>query len=129
MIKGVQLTGFEIQDWIEFGETDQNAKTWIWNQLMGETSKGDILEFVCITRGDEKLYAGLLRDSDGTDKGIVPAMFEKTKDGILKSVDYRGVVCLLELDSLDPVEKNERMERHIDDYAWCFLTSMPSDIS
>jgi len=128
MIKDVQLTGFEVQEWPDCGETDQNAREWIWNQLMGETAKGDTLEFVCITCRDEKLYAGLLMDSDGTVKGIVPAIYEKTKDGVLKSVDYKGDVHLLELDSLDPVEKNERTERNIDDYARSFLISEALEI-
>lgn len=128
MIKDVQLTGLEIQEWPDFGETDQNAREWIWNQLMGETAKGDTLEFVCITRRNEKLLAGLLRDTDGTIKGIVPALYEKAKDGMLKSVDYKGGVHLLELDSLDPVEKNERTNRDIDDYALELLTSMTLNI-
>ena len=121
MIRNVQINGLSVKKWINLDDSDQEAITWIWNQLMGETAKGDTLEFVTISRVNERLYAGLLKGKDNSIKGIVPAIYEKIEDGLLKSVDYKGCLRSLELDTLDPTEKVEHTNIGIDNYALQFL--------
>ena len=80
MIKGVQLTGFEIQDWTEFGETDQNAKTWIWNQLK---SMGARLMAIFCTHGmRENVFYADVRDVEifGTPDQILYCLDTAARD-------------------------------------------------
>ena len=48
MIRNVKLDGLETKPWDWYEEDEADAQTWIWNQLMGETAKGDTLEFLKI---------------------------------------------------------------------------------
>ena len=72
------------EPWQNDGTADEKAMTWIWNQLMGETSKGDTLEFAALVKqipgGEERLYAGLLKDWSGKLKAVVPAMYDQFED-------------------------------------------------
>ena len=92
MIKNVSLGQFIIKPWIKDKDfaVDDESVTWIWNQLMGETAKGDTLEFVKIRRSVETLFAGILKDARNEIKAIIPARYERYRDGILDTVDYAG---------------------------------------
>lgn len=112
MIRNAELKEFEIKDWISESKYEAEAMTWIWNQLMGETAKGDTLRFVKIYRGDEKLYAGVLKGTDGQIKAIIPTMYERYRNSILDSIDYSGRTehC----DGEDPDSEFEIGHREVD---------------
>ena len=92
MIKDVSLERFTLKPWIKDKDfaVDDESMTWIWNQLMVETAKGDTLEFVKIRRSAETLFAGILKDARNENKAIIPARYERYRDGILDTVDYAG---------------------------------------
>ena len=125
MIKDVSLERFTIKPWIKDKDfsVDDESVTWIWNQLMGETAKGDTLEFVKIRRSDETLLAGILKDVRNEIKAIIPARYERYRHGILDTVDYAGRT---EHDEGENPEY-EFMEGHVDidfeAFAHEFLTS------
>lgn len=81
-----ELNRFETQPW----DPEKHEMTWIWNQLMGETAKGDTLEYTVFKRGDEEIFAGVLRGSSGELKGLIPVMYEQFTDGVLLTIDYSG---------------------------------------
>ena len=56
MIRDMKLDGLVTEKWDWFFEEEQDAQTWIWNQLMGETAKGDSLEFVKIYRDEVLVF-------------------------------------------------------------------------
>lgn len=123
MIRNAKLDGFEIKEWDEFCDTDRIAMTWIWNQLMGETAKGDTLEFVTISRGDERVYAGLLRDGKGAMKGLIPAMYEREREGFLETVNYEGFIRRDDQDNLDAGLEIRPVNINVEDLAREFLSS------
>ncbi len=123
MIQNAKLDGFKIEKWDEFFDADRTAMTWIWNQLMGETEKGDTLEFVMICRPYERLYAGILRNAENEIKAIIPAMYEHHRNGILDTVDYKGCTEHDEGDVLDYKTKKGCIDICFDDFAHEFLTS------
>ena len=82
MIRNVKLEGLETKPWDWYEEDEADAQTWIWNQLMGETAKGDTLEFLKIYRDNEKLCTGILREATGKLKGIIPAIYEKIENDV-----------------------------------------------
>lgn len=123
MIRDAKLDGFEMKEWDEFSSTDRKAMTWIWNQLMGETTKGDTLEFMTINRGDERVYAGLLRDGKGAMKGLVPAMYEREHEGFLETVNYKGLIRRDDQDNLDAELEIRPVDVDVEDLARDFLSS------
>ena len=87
------LDNFSIDEWEAPDMIDERAMHWIWNELMGETAKGDTLSFVVITTIDnpkEKIFAGLLKDKNGEQKAIIPTIYENIKDGIMEVIDYNS---------------------------------------
>lgn len=89
----VSLENYSIKKWIAEDSRDDDAMHWIWNELMGETAKGDTLDFVVITKNtdaEEKVFTGILKDKNGSQKAIIPAIYEITKDGIMDIVEYTG---------------------------------------
>ena len=92
MIRNVKLEGLETKPWDWYEEDEADAQTWIWNQLMGETAKGDTLEFLKIYRDNEKLCTGILRDATGKLKGIIPAIYEKIENDVAEILYYNGEV-------------------------------------
>ena len=92
MIRNVKLEGLETKPWDWYEEDEADSQTWIWNQLMGETAKGDTLEFLKIYRDNEKLCTGILRDATGKLKGIIPAIYEKIENDVAEILYYNGEV-------------------------------------
>lgn len=107
-----------ISPWNSENDSDDVAKTWVWNQLMGETAKGDILDFSIISKVqpnpkagcsaadndeviEENLLAGILKDKDGKLKAIIPAIYEKIMDGIMDSVWFDGKTVHARIGFLD----------------------------
>lgn len=123
MIRDAKLDGFKIEEWDYFFDADRIAMTWIWNQLMGETAKGDTLEFAVICRSHEWLYVGILKNAKKEMKAIIPAMYEHHRDSVLDTVDYEGRTRHDEGDILDYETKKGRTDMNIDDLAREFLTS------
>lgn len=113
------------EPWQNDGTADEKAMTWIWNQLMGETSKGDTLEFAALVKqipgGEERLYAGLLKDWSGKLKAVVPAMYDQFVDGVLKVVEFDGRIREEDMDSLTPELKIGKMDVDIDGIGRDFL--------
>lgn len=95
-----------MEPWTNDGAADEKAMTWIWNQLMGETAKGDMLEFVVLSReideDYEKLFVGVLRDVKGIFKAAIPAMYEKYDHGALDVIEVDGRTRHDDLDNLSP---------------------------
>lgn len=93
MIRNITtLDGFDVREWQNNIQSDEDDKTWIWNQLMGETAKGDTLEFRIIKRGDQGLFAGVLRDKNGQMKALVPARFYRYHGEDLYEIDWKGKI-------------------------------------
>lgn len=113
------------EPWQNDGTADEKAMTWIWNQLMGETAKGDTLEFAALVKqipgGEERLYAGLLKDRSGKLKTVVPAMYDQFVDGVLKVVEFDGRTREEDMDSLTPELKIGKMDVDIDGIGRGFL--------
>lgn len=83
MIRDMKLDGLVTEEWDWFFEEEQDAQTWIWNQLMGETAKGDSLEFVKIYRDEEIVSAGILRDATGKlNEGRVSKIIKEESVGL-----------------------------------------------
>ena len=123
MIRDMKLDGLVTEEWNWYFEEEQDAQTWIWNQLMGETTKGDTLEFMTINRGDERVYAGLLRDGKGAMKGLVPAMYEREHEGFLETVNYIGLIRRDDQDNLDAELEIRPVDVDVEDLARDFLSS------
>ena len=106
MIRDEKILKNAAEEWPNDGTADEKAMTWIWNQLMGETAKGDTLEFLTLTRGTdedyEKLYAGILRDHTGSFKFAIPAMYEKFSAGVIDVIEVDGRTKHDDMDSLNP---------------------------
>ena len=107
MIRDMKLDGLVTEEWDWFFEEEQDAQTWIWNQLMGETAKGDSLEFVKIYRDEEIVSAGILRDATGKLKGIVPAIYENDENDVAKILYYNGQLQRYWLADQKPDDKDE----------------------
>lgn len=107
MIRDTKLDGLVTKKWDWYYEEDQDAQTWIWNQLMGETSKGDSLKFLKIYRDNEIVCAGVLRDATGKLKGVVPAIYEKDENDVAEILDYHGVIQRYWLADQEPDDKEE----------------------
>ena len=125
MIKNVSLERFTIKPWVKDKDfsPDDESMTWIWNQLMGETTKGDILEFIKIRRSYETLFAGILKDSRNEIKAIIPARYERYRDGILDTVDYAGRTEHDEGENPEYEFKEGHVEIDFEAFAQEFLTS------
>ena len=91
-IGSIPQKGYSITEWGSAMDSDQEAKVWIFHQLMGETQKGDTLEFVYITGNDLEVYAGILRDTGSQMKAFIPAILARLHDGVLTVFDYSGKV-------------------------------------
>lgn len=99
MIKNIELENYRIKSW----EPDTKTQNWIWNQLMGETEKGDTMEFVMIGKGrdvQENLCAGVLKSACGRIKGLIPAEYNRFYNGVMDSVDFEGTTRHDEMDTL-----------------------------
>ena len=72
-------------------DPDQEAKVWIYHQLMGKTQKGDTLEFVFITGKDIEVYSGILRDADCQMKVFITAILTRIHECILTIYDYSSI--------------------------------------
>ena len=107
MIRDMKLDGLVTEEWNWYFEEEQDAQTWIWNQLMGETAKGDSLEFVKIYRDEEIVSAGILRDATGKLKGIVPAIYENDEKDVAKILYYNGQLQRYWLSDQKPDDKDE----------------------
>ena len=107
MIRNVKLEGLETKPWDWYEEDEADAQTWIWNQLMGETAKGDTLEFLKIYRDNEKLCTGILRDATGKLKGIIPAIYEKIENEVAEILYYNGEIQRYWLADQKPDDKDE----------------------
>ena len=107
MICNVKLDGLEPKPWDWYEEDEADAQTWIWNQLMGETAKGDTLEFLKIYRDNEKLCTGILRDATGKLKGIIPAIYEKIENEVAEILYYNGEIQRYWLADQKPDDKDE----------------------
>ena len=123
MIRNVELENYIIGKWDVFSQTDQKAMTWVWNQLMGETAKGDTLDFAIISHGDEQIYAGILRNKDRMIKGIIPAMYERSRDGFLETIDYKGFLRRDDRDNLDSKLEIKQVNASVDALAQEFFSS------
>ena len=125
MIKDVSLEWFTLKPWIKDKDfaVDDESMTWIWNQLMGETAKGDTLEFVKIRRSVETLFAGILKDARNEIKAIIPARYERYRDGILDTVDYAGCTEHDEGEKLEYEFKERHVDIDFEAFAQKFLTS------
>lgn len=125
MIKNVSLERFAIKPWVKDKDfpPDDESMTWIWNQLMGETTKGDTLEFIKIRRSYETLLAGILKDSRNEIKAIIPARYERYRDGILDTVDYAGRTEHDEGENPEYEFKDGHVEIDFEAFAQEFLTS------
>ena len=125
MIKGFSIPNrFTIKEWVAEDEYHERAMHWIWSQLMGETVKGDILDFIAIQTPENKetrLFAGLLRGSTGNAKAIIPAIYEKIENGILDTVDYTGETTTTDLNIVRNIVYAGKTSMGIDEYAFKFL--------
>ena len=127
MIKGNVEWSEDIkkEPWQNDGTADEKAMTWIWNQLMGETAKGDTLEFAAlvkqISRGYEKLYVGLLKDKSGSLKAVIPAMHERFVDEVLDIIEFDGKTRHDDMGSLEPNMKIDQNEIDMDEMGRRFL--------
>ena len=91
MIKIDHVPGtFETIEWPTGDGTD--AMTYAFNMLMGETEKGDTIEFRRIHYRNMDLFAGLLKDKDGKLKILIPLLFSKEEGTILTEYFYYGEV-------------------------------------
>ncbi len=122
MIRNVELENYIIGKWDVFSQTDQKAMTWVWNQLMGETAKADTLDFAIISHGDEQIYAGILRNKDRMIKGIIPAMYERSRDGFLETIDYKGFLRRDDRDNLDSKLEIKQVNASVDALAQEFFS-------
>ena len=124
MMKATGLDRFTLKEWTDFSSEDREAMDWIWNQLMGETAKGDSLNFVTINRGrDECVYAGVLKAADGRVKGIVPAMYERFDNGILETVDFKDQCRRDDTEAPIVSVQYHQSTEHVDNLAKEFLSS------
>ena len=124
MLRNAKIEGFKIIPWDKFANNDERAMTWIWNQLMGETEKGDTLEFVELCRGEEKLCTGILKNSEGKIKALIPARYERYQVGssTLDTVDYLGITEHDEGERLDAEFEYGNLDVDIDALALKFLS-------
>ena len=81
---------YKVSPWKSALDEDEEAKLWIYSQLMGETEKGDTLEFVHAKGSGVELYAGVLKDRAGVQKALIPATFCWKHDGVFTEVEYAG---------------------------------------
>ena len=95
MIRNVDLQNYRIKTW----EPGIRTMNWIYQQLMGETKKGDMLEYVIIGKGEENLYAGVLRGKDGEIKTLVPTAYARFENGVVDSIGFDGETCHDEMDT------------------------------
>ncbi len=128
MIRDERILQNTMEPWTNDGSADDRAMTWIWNQLMGETAKGDTLDFLILTRGDEdedyeKLYAGILRDSTGSFKAAIPAMYEKYNHGVLDVIEVDGQTKHDDMDSLNPHLEIGHVDIDWDEIGWRYRTT------
>jgi len=115
MIRNVKLDGLETKPWDWYEEDEADAQTWIWNQLMGETAKGDTLEFLKIYRDNEKLCTGILRDATGKLKGIIPAIYEKIENDVAEILFYNGEIQRYWLaDQVPDKEEQEQTDMQVE---------------
>lgn len=106
MIRDKEILANTMKPWTNDGAADEKAMTWIWNQLMGETAKGDTLEFMVLNKGTdedyEKLFVGVLKDREGLFRAAIPAMYEKYDHGVLDVIEVDGRTRHDDLDNLSP---------------------------
>ena len=115
MIRNVKLDGLKIKEWDRFVEDEEDAKVWIWNQLMGETAKGDTVEFMKIYRDNKKICAGILRDGKGKLKGIIPAIYEKIENDVAEILFYNGEIQRYWLaDQVPDKEEQEQTDMQVE---------------
>ena len=97
MIKTNQFF-YQLGPWENTVDDEESLKLWIVNQLMGETEKGDALEFARVAEDDVELCTGVLKDKDGALKSLIPALFSRKHDGVWTEVYYNGEVIDVDAD-------------------------------
>ena len=68
------------------------AMTHAFNQLMGQTEKGDTISFHRVQDRNMDLFAGLLKDKDGKPKILIPLLLSKEEGTILTEYYYYGEI-------------------------------------
>ena len=77
----------------EYGTEQRNCeeqwRDWVWRQLRDDARLDDRLDFALITMKEETMFCGILTDTQGKVRRVVPALYGAIvdKDHVL-SVDY-----------------------------------------
>ena len=147
MLKNVMIpANCRAEEWERIDTNDENAREWIWHQLIGETAKGDEVEFIKLTGAgdDQHLLCGVVK-ADSADKKcgadthtldekisvaaassfklLIPAIYDRTVGSHYFCVDYTGETINAKIGDVNCDADFGMSEKHIDEYAREFLGS------
>lgn len=106
----VETTPWRMED-----GTDYEAREWIWRQLIGQTSIGDTVEFCVLRQRSDELFCGVVKDSKGKLKILVPAIVTTEVYGLFTAIYHNGMKMVGRVDSPDDGDELCQVDVDMDD--------------